>query len=97
MFDLAWSELLVIAIVAIVVVGPKDLPKMMRVLGKWGRQARSLANEFRVNIEQMSQNEDIKTIRSEVEEMGRNILPPSLEGRDALSSLMPEDKVMPEK
>jgi len=40
MFDVGWSELLVIAVVAIIVVGPKDLPKMLRTAGKWARQAR---------------------------------------------------------
>ena len=47
MFDIGWSEILVIAIVAIVVVGPKELPRMLRAFGKTMGQVRRTANDFR--------------------------------------------------
>ena len=47
MFDIGWSELLVIAVVAVVVVGPKDLPRMLRAFGKTMGQVRRTANDFR--------------------------------------------------
>jgi sec-independent protein translocase protein TatB len=47
MFDIGWSELLVVAIVAIIVVGPKDLPGMLRVFGKTMNQVRRTANDFK--------------------------------------------------
>ena len=45
MFDIAWSELFVILIVALVVVGPKDLPKLMRTAGQWAGRARGMADQ----------------------------------------------------
>lgn len=46
MFDLGWSELLVIGVVALIVVGPKDLPVLFRNVGRWVGKARGLAREF---------------------------------------------------
>jgi sec-independent protein translocase protein TatB len=47
MFDIGWSEILIIAVVAIVVVGPKELPRMLRAFGKTMGQVRRTANDFR--------------------------------------------------
>jgi sec-independent protein translocase protein TatB len=47
MFDVGWSEILVIAVVAIVVVGPKELPRMLRTFGKTMGQVRRTANDFK--------------------------------------------------
>lgn len=46
MFDIGWSELLVIGVVALIVVGPKDLPMMFHTLGRFTAKARSMAREF---------------------------------------------------
>jgi sec-independent protein translocase protein TatB len=53
MFDIAWSELALIGAVALVVIGPKDLPRVMRTAGQWARKARLLAAEFQRNVEDM--------------------------------------------
>jgi sec-independent protein translocase protein TatB len=47
MFDIGWSEIMVIAAVAIIVVGPKDLPRMLRTFGKTMGQVRRTANDFK--------------------------------------------------
>jgi sec-independent protein translocase protein TatB len=47
MFDIGWSEILVIAVVAIVVVGPKELPRMLRTFGKTMGQVRRMSNDFK--------------------------------------------------
>ncbi|ENS76478.1 Sec-independent protein translocase protein TatB [Brucella melitensis] len=65
MFYIAWSELLIIAIVMIVVVGPKDLPKMLRAFGKATARMRTTANEFRHQFNEAlkeAELEDVKTI-----------------------------------
>lgn len=72
MFDLGWSELLVVAMVAIIVVGPKDLPKLMRTVGQWVRRARSLASEFQRGMMDLADADDdlkdLKNLKKEVEE-----------------------------
>ena len=47
MFDIGWSELLVVAVVLIIVVGPKDLPGMLRTFGRTMNQVRRTANDFK--------------------------------------------------
>jgi sec-independent protein translocase protein TatB len=69
MFDIAWSELLVIAVVAVVVVGPKDLPKMMRVTGQWMGRARAMADQFRRSFDDMARQAELEELRSEVMKM----------------------------
>ena len=58
MLDIGWSELLVIAVVLIVVVGPKELPGVLRTFGKWMGKARSLSREFQNNLNQLAREVD---------------------------------------
>ena len=53
MFDIAPSEMLVVALVAIVFIGPKDLPRVMRVVGQWVGRGRSMARHFRSAVDDM--------------------------------------------
>ncbi|HXP77607.1 MAG TPA: Sec-independent protein translocase protein TatB [Stellaceae bacterium] len=69
MFDFSWSELLLIALVALVVIGPKDLPKVLRTAGKWAGKARAVANEFRSSIDQMIRESELEEVRKEVEKV----------------------------
>lgn len=64
MFDVGASELLLIVIVAIVVIGPKDLPRAMRVAGQWIAKMRRISGHFRSGIETMIRE-------AELEEMER--------------------------
>ena len=67
MFDIAWSELALIGAVALIVIGPKDLPRVMRSLGQWTRRARMMAAEFQRNIDEMMREAEIHEMRKEVE------------------------------
>jgi len=67
MFDFSGSELLIIAIVALVVIGPKDLPKVLRGLGKWAAKARAVAREFQSSIDQMIRESELADLKNEVE------------------------------
>jgi sec-independent protein translocase protein TatB len=67
MFDFAWSELALIAVVALVVIGPKDLPRVMRSAGFWVRKARAVAHEFQGSLEQMVRDAELDDIRQKVE------------------------------
>src|SRR4029453_15582102 len=59
MFGIDSPELLVIAIVALVVIGPKELPNMLRSWGKWMAQMRGMAAEFRGHVDEMVRQSDL--------------------------------------
>lgn len=69
MFDIAWSELFVILIVALVVVGPKDLPKLMRTAGQWAGRARSMADQFRRSFDDMARQSELDELRQQVNKL----------------------------
>ncbi|MGH6782608.1 MAG: Sec-independent protein translocase protein TatB [Sphingomonadaceae bacterium] len=64
MFDIAPTELMLVALVALVVIGPKDLPRLMRTVGQWVAKARGMARHFRTGMDEMIR-------QSEIEEMER--------------------------
>ncbi len=66
MLDIGWSELLVVAVVAVVVVGPKELPKLMRTFGFYAGKVRRAASDFRRQF-------DEAMAESEADEVGKNI------------------------
>jgi sec-independent protein translocase protein TatB len=63
MFDFAWSELALIAVVALIVIGPKDLPRVMRIVGQWVQRARSIAREFQSSLDQMVREAELDEIK----------------------------------
>jgi sec-independent protein translocase protein TatB len=69
MFDIAWSELFVIMVVALVVVGPKDLPKLMRSAGQWAGRARAMADQFRRSFDDMARQAELEELRDEVNKL----------------------------
>ncbi len=60
MFDIAPSEFLLVAFVALVVIGPKDLPKAMRVLGYWVGRARAVGRQFRNGFDEMVREAELE-------------------------------------
>jgi sec-independent protein translocase protein TatB len=62
MFDIAPSELLLLAVVALVFIGPKDLPKVMRVVGRWIGKARATASHFRSGIDEMIRQSELEEL-----------------------------------
>jgi sec-independent protein translocase protein TatB len=65
LLDFGWSELMLIGVVALVVIGPKDLPRALRVAGYWVRKARSLSREFQSSVEQMVREAELDEVRQE--------------------------------
>jgi len=65
-------ELVLVAIVALIVVGPKDLPKLMRSAGRLVAKARSLAGEFTAAFDQMAREADMEELRKEIDELKKN-------------------------
>src|SRR5579871_84182 len=71
MFDFSWSELAVIGVVALIFIGPKDLPKAMKTAAFWLRKARSVSREFQNTVEQMMREAELDEIKREIESAGR--------------------------
>jgi len=65
-FDIGWPELMLIGAVALVVIGPKDLPAALRVAGYWLRKARMLSREFQSSVEQMIRDAELDEMRQEL-------------------------------
>jgi sec-independent protein translocase protein TatB len=70
-FDLGWSKLIIIAMLAIVVVGPKDLPALLRAIGKFVGQIRRQADEFRRQFDEAMKDTELDQIRKDVEDIKR--------------------------
>ena len=67
MFDIGWSELLVIAVVAIVVVGPKDLPRLMRTFGHYAGKLRRAAADFQRQFEDAIRETEMEEVKKAIE------------------------------
>ena len=67
--DIGGTELLVIAAVALIVVGPKDLPVLLRKLGQFVGRIRGMANEFRASFDEMARQSELDELRKEVQAM----------------------------
>lgn len=63
MLDIGWSEMAVIALLALIVLGPKELPNAMRTAAKWAKKARSLAREFQSGVDDMIREADLEDAR----------------------------------
>ena len=68
MFDFGWQEFLVVAFVLVLVVGPKDLPKVLRAFTKFTSQARRMSSEFSRSLQEMSDDEDLKDVKKVLED-----------------------------
>jgi sec-independent protein translocase protein TatB len=62
MFDVASSEFLLVVLVALVVIGPKDLPRVLRVVGKWVGKARGVAAQFRSGFDEMVRQSELEEL-----------------------------------
>ncbi len=92
MFDVASSELLMVAVVALVVIGPKDLPRVMRVVGHWLGKARGVARHFRAGMDEMIRQSEMDDLNRKWAEQNERIMrehPMTDTERDALADAGP--------
>jgi sec-independent protein translocase protein TatB len=91
MFDVAPTELLLVAIVALLVIGPKDLPKAMRFVGHWVGRARGVARQFRSGFDSMVREAELAELEKKWAEENARIMRehPPTETAAAQPALLP--------
>jgi sec-independent protein translocase protein TatB len=67
-FDIGWQELMVIGIVAVVVIGPKDLPRVLRTVTMAMRKVRSMARDFQDSIDELAREAELHELRKDIEQ-----------------------------
>ena len=92
MFDIGWSELLVIGVVALIVVGPKDLPKLFRTVGQFMGKARGMAREFQRSMEQAADESGLKEASRDLHSVSRSLNTPTASPRKYAENLVRGDK-----
>jgi sec-independent protein translocase protein TatB len=69
MFDFAWSEIALIAVVAMIAIGPKDMPATIRAVTGWVKKARRMAAEFQTHVDEMVREADLSEVRASLNEI----------------------------
>ncbi|HEX4411641.1 MAG TPA: Sec-independent protein translocase protein TatB [Xanthobacteraceae bacterium] len=73
MFDISWTEFLLIGIVALVVIGPKELPGVMRSLGQWTRKIRGMATEFQNQFQEAMREAEMTDLKKQVDDLAQGV------------------------
>ncbi len=97
MFGIDSPELLVIAIVALVVIGPKELPALLRSWGKWMAKMRGMASEFRGHVDEMVRQSDLDEVKKQLEGGSSGLDLQSLDPTKQIKSLIQEGVAEGEK
>ena len=69
MFDIGWSELVVIGVVALIVIGPKELPGVLRAVGHWMGKIRRMASEFQGQFQEAMREAEMADVKKEIEDL----------------------------
>ena len=97
MFDIAPSELMLVGAVALVVIGPKDLPRAMRFVGTWVGRARGMASQFRMGLDEIVRQSELEEMQKKWAAENARIMaehpvpPPAEEADDAAHALASSD------
>jgi sec-independent protein translocase protein TatB len=69
MFDISWGELMLIGVVALVVIGPKELPGVLRMVGQWVAKIRRMAGEFQSQFQEAMREAEMADLKKHVDEL----------------------------
>ena len=73
MFDISWTEFLLIGVVALIFIGPKELPAVLRTLGQWTRRIRSMAADFQNQFQEAMREADMADLKKQVDDIAHDI------------------------
>ena len=69
MFSFGWGEILLILVVIIIVVGPKDIPKFLRQIGNLSKSIKKISREFKSSLNQIAEETDLKDVKNSITEV----------------------------
>src|SRR5271170_1523890 len=73
MFDISWTEFVLIGVVALIVIGPKELPAVLRTLGQWTRRVRSMAADFQSQFQEAMREAEMGDLKKQVDDIAHDI------------------------
>ena len=71
MFDIGWSELVVIGVVALIAIGPKELPGVLRMVGQWIGKARRMAGEFQGQFQEAMREAEVADVKKQFDDVSQ--------------------------
>jgi len=72
MFDISWTEFLLIGVVALIVIGPKELPGVLRTFGQWTRKVRGMAADFQNQFQEAMREAEMADLKKEVDDLAHD-------------------------
>ena len=111
MFDIGWQEIIILMLIALIVVGPKDLPRIVKTAGQWMGKARGYARDFQRTIEEAADATEIDAVKKEIDEANRELATARRdvaegadamqrdvnEGTESVNKMFSEDAMAPDK
>jgi sec-independent protein translocase protein TatB len=73
MFDISWTEFLLIGVVALIVIGPKELPGVMRTMGQWTRKIRGMATDFQNQFHEAMREAEMADLKKQVDDLAEGV------------------------
>ena len=73
MFDISWSEFLLIGVIALIVIGPKELPGVLRTLGQYTRKVRGMAADFQNQFQEAMREAEMADLKKSVDDLAHDV------------------------
>ncbi|MCP4328092.1 MAG: twin-arginine translocase subunit TatB [Alphaproteobacteria bacterium] len=67
MFDIGWTEMLVVIVVAVIIIGPKDLPRALRTVGQWAGKVRAIGRDFQRGLDDMIRETELDEMKKQLD------------------------------